>query len=100
MPYQRLLIKEQSSMSIHLEKKDLKDAYYEASKTTKDWQKPFDEYERIAANKLSKTIGKNMPRVNDGSLAASLIKHQCRCYQAYNPANLPHAQPHKHGLMR
>lgn len=85
MPYQRLLIKEQSSMSIHLEKKDLEDAYYEASKTTKDWQKPFDEYERIAANKLSKTIGKNMPKVNDGSLAASLIETPMQVLPSLQP---------------
>ena len=59
---------------IFLSKAELKDAYYEASKTSKDWFKPFDEYERIAGNKLSKTLGKNMPRVNDGSLAASLLE--------------------------
>ena len=59
---------------IYLTKAELKDAYYEAERHSKDWFKPFDEYERIAGNKLSKTLGKNMPRVNDGSLAASLIE--------------------------
>lgn len=59
---------------IYLTKEELKDAYYEASKTSKDWFRPFDEYERLAGNKLSKTLGKNMPRVNDGSLAASLLE--------------------------
>lgn len=59
---------------IYLKPEELKDAYYEAEKASQDWFKPFNEYERIAGNKLSKTLGKNMPRVNDGSLAASLIE--------------------------
>jgi len=59
---------------IYLKKDELKDAYFEAERTAVDWMKPFNEYERIAGNKLSKTLGKNMPRVNDGSLAASLIE--------------------------
>jgi hypothetical protein len=46
----------------------------EAARVAEDWYKPFDEYERIAANKLSKNLAKNMPRVNDGSLAASLLE--------------------------
>lgn len=61
-------------MAIYLTKEELQDSYYEATKTAKDWHKPFGEYERISGNKLSKTLGKNMPRVNDGSLAASLIE--------------------------
>lgn len=59
---------------IHLTKEELQEAYYEAERVAEDWYKPFDEYERIAGNKLSKTLGKNMPRVNDGSLAASLLE--------------------------
>lgn len=61
-------------MAIYLTKDELKDTYFEAERTAKDWFKPFGEYERLAGNKLSKTIGKNMPRVNDGSLAASLLE--------------------------
>lgn len=61
-------------MAIYLEQAELKDAYTEAEKTHKDWIKPFDEYERLAGNKISKTLAKYMPRVNDGSLAASLIE--------------------------
>lgn len=61
-------------MAIYLEKSELKDAYFESDRAAKEWFKPFDEYERIAGNKLSKTIGKHMPRVNDGSLAASLLE--------------------------
>jgi len=61
-------------MSIYIEKDELITTYNEAERVSKDWFKPFDEYERIAGNKLSKTLGKNMPRVNDGSLAASLLE--------------------------
>jgi hypothetical protein len=61
-------------MGIYLEKEELKNAYYEADRVANDWMKPFIEYERIAGNKLSKQLGKNMPKVNDGSLAASLLE--------------------------
>lgn len=72
---------------IYLEKTELQSAYYEAERVAKDWFKPFDEYERIAGNKLSKALAKNMPRVNDGSLAASLLE---------TPMNvLPSMQPGK-----
>lgn len=67
-------------MSIYLEKSELQDAYYEANKLSKDWFKPFDEYERIAGNKLSKSLAKNMPRVNDGSLAAALLETPMQVY--------------------
>jgi len=67
---------------IYLTKAELNDAYYEADRTSKDWFTPFDEYERLAANKISKTIGKNMPRVNDGSLAASLLETPMQVYPA------------------
>lgn len=61
-------------MSIYIEKEDLQSTYAEAERVAKDWYAPFDEYERIAGNKLSKALAKNMPRVNDGSLAASLLE--------------------------
>jgi hypothetical protein len=67
-------------MAIYLEKEEINDAYYEADKASADWFLPFDEYERIAANKLSKTLGKNMPKVNDGSLAASLLETPMQVY--------------------
>jgi len=67
-------------MAIYLEKAELQDVYYEADRTAKDWFSPFNEYERIAGNKLSKTLAKNMPRVNDGSLAASLIETPMQVY--------------------
>lgn len=59
---------------IYLSKDELQESYTEAEKKALDWYKGFDEYERIANNKLSKKLGKNMPRVNDGSLAASLLE--------------------------
>lgn len=74
------LNKEHQHMSIYLEKDELQDAYYEANKLSKDWFKPFDEYERIAGNKLSKSLAKNMPRVNDGSLAAALLETPMQVY--------------------
>lgn len=67
-------------MAIYLEKAELQDVYYEAERTAKDWFTPFNEYERIAGNRLSKTLAKNMPRVNDGSLAASLIETPMQVY--------------------
>jgi hypothetical protein len=67
-------------MSTYIEKNELLDTYHEAERVAKDWFKPFDEYERLAANKLSKTLARNMPRVNDGSLAASLIETPMQVY--------------------
>ncbi|MDP4225053.1 MAG: hypothetical protein Q8910_01590 [Bacteroidota bacterium] len=61
-------------MSVYLTPEELINKYNNSVKWTTDWQKPFDEYERIAGNKISKLIDKNMPKVNDGSLAASLIE--------------------------
>jgi len=61
-------------MSVYIEKEDLQKTYNEAERVAKDWFTPFDEYERLAGNKLSKSLAKNMPRVNDGSLAASLLE--------------------------
>ena len=72
-------------MSIYLEKDELQDAYYEAERVAIDWYKPFAEYERIAGNKLSKALGKNMPRVNDGSLAASLLETPMQVYPTMQP---------------
>lgn len=58
----------------YLDKSELKDTYYEASQKAEAWHKPFNEYERLAGNKISATIGKNMPKVNDGSLASALLE--------------------------
>lgn len=72
---------------IYLEKDELQSAYTEANQKAIEWYKPFDEYERIANNKLSKKLGKNMPKVNDGSLAASLLETPMQV--------LPNMQPGK-----
>jgi hypothetical protein len=80
---------------IHLEKTDLTDAYYEAKKTATDWYKPFDEYERLAANKISKAIGRNMPRVNDGSLAASLLETPMQVLPSMQPGKFHSKQQSK-----
>lgn len=61
-------------MGVYLEKTELRTEYNKAELHTAEWQKPFNEYERLARNKLSKFIPKNMPKVNDGSLAAALIE--------------------------
>lgn len=61
-------------MSVYIEKEELQKVYNEAERVAKDWFTPFNEYERLAGNKLSKSLAKNMPRVNDGSLAASLLE--------------------------
>jgi hypothetical protein len=61
-------------MSIYITPDKLTETYNEADTHSDEWFKPFNEYERIAGNKLSAALGKNMPRVNDGSLAASLLE--------------------------
>lgn len=61
-------------MSVYLTPEELNDTYYEAEQHAKEWMKPFDEYERLANNELSPLLAKGMPKVNDGSLAASLLE--------------------------
>lgn len=72
-------------MGIYIEKDELQSTYAEAERVAKDWFKPFDEYERLAANKLSKNLAQNMPRVNDGSLAASLIETPMQVFPSMQP---------------
>lgn len=59
-------------MRVNLEPDDLKDAYSDAQAAAKQYFEPFNEYERIASNKLRSDLPANMPKVNDGSLAALL----------------------------
>lgn len=61
-------------MGVFLTKDELLDSYAEAEQHSDKLYKPFDEYERLAGNKISKLISKNMPKVNDGSLAALLLE--------------------------
>ena len=72
-------------MSIYVQKDELNKTYTEAARVSEDWYKPFDEYERLAGNKLSKKLSKNMPKVNDGSLAASLIETPMRVFPTMQP---------------
>jgi len=72
-------------VSIYVQTNELNSTYAEADRHSQDWFKPFNEYERIAGNKLSKQLAKNMPRVNDGSLAASLIETPMRVFPAMQP---------------
>lgn len=46
--------------------------YYEAQKQARLFFLPFNEYERIAQNKIREDLPPNMPRVNDGSLSGLL----------------------------
>lgn len=52
--------------------------YYEAQKQARLFFLPFNEYERLAANKIREDLGPNMPRVNDGSLAGLLMETPMR----------------------
>jgi hypothetical protein len=46
--------------------------YYEAQKQARLFFLPYNEFERLAQNKIRDDLTPNMPRVNDGSLAALL----------------------------
>ena len=52
--------------------------YNEAKKEQREWQKNYDEFERIANNDLAEDLDPNEPETNDGSLSASLFKLQKR----------------------
>ena len=69
----------------YLDKQELNNAYFESTRVFSEWYKPFNEYERIAGNKISTLIGKNMPRVNDGSLAASLLETPMQVLPSMQP---------------
>lgn len=59
---------------VYLSTEEVISQYDDVVKRAREWFAPFDRYERLAGNKISKSISRNMPRVNDGSLAASLIE--------------------------
>lgn len=65
-------------MAIFLEENELKDAYIEAERKARKYYEPFDEFERLAANKVRLDIPKNYPKVNDGSLASLLLETAMR----------------------
>jgi hypothetical protein len=58
-----------------LEKDDIPGIYTQAVTERREWQKDYDEYQRLADNGLMAMFeDENLPDVNDGSLAASLFK--------------------------
>lgn len=65
-------------MAIHLQKDELKDAYSDAEKTARTHFDHFDEFERLANNQIISGLPANLPRVNDGSLAALLLETPMR----------------------
>lgn len=61
-----------------LEDGELQQAYFEAEQKALKYYEPFDEFERLAANKVRLDIPKNYPKVNDGSLASLLLETAMR----------------------
>ncbi len=61
-------------MAVYLLKKELKSAYSQAKDNARIFFEPFDEYERLAANKIRGNLPNNLPKVNDGSLPALLLE--------------------------
>ena len=58
-------------MSIYVQKDELNKTYTEAARVSEDWYKPFDEYERLAGNKLSKKLSTKAPRWRNGTRPTS-----------------------------
>lgn len=56
----------------YLPQDDYANKYYEAQKQQRLFHLPYREFERLAANKLRSDLAPNIPKVNDGSLAAIL----------------------------
>lgn len=65
-------------MSVYVEKADYAKKYADAQRNSRQYFENFDEYERIANNKLNPKTSKELPKVNDGSLAALLIETPMR----------------------
>jgi hypothetical protein len=63
-----------------LEEKELSDAYLSSKKYSENWFKPFDEFERIAANLPSEALPEHYPRVTDGTLAALVAETPMRIW--------------------
>lgn len=57
-----------------LEEKDLHDAQTFAEQDAKVWMENYPEYRRLANNEIIEGLDENLPEVNDGTLAASLLK--------------------------
>lgn len=57
-----------------IDKSDLKSLYKESKDQAHLWREDYPSYERLADNGLMPGLDKNLPEVNDGTLAASLFK--------------------------
>jgi hypothetical protein len=55
-----------------LEKNELGGAYKDSTDYTRQFQRSFDELERLADNRVRSDLPANYPRVNDGSMSALL----------------------------
>lgn len=58
----------------YLEGKEVCEAYEAATKEADKWREDYDEFERLANNGLIADLDEALPKVNDGSLAAALLK--------------------------
>lgn len=58
---------------IFIDPKDYGKHYYQAQLQARRFFLPFNEYERLAGNKIREDLPPNIPKVNDGSLAAMLM---------------------------
>lgn len=67
-------------MAIYLEDNELEDAYDAAALHARKYFEPFDEYERLAANRIRGDLPKHYPRVNDGSLSSLLLETAKRVF--------------------
>lgn len=60
---------------------ELLDAYDVATTQARKYFEPFDEYERLSANKIRPDLPHQYPKVNDGTLAALLPENAKRVFQ-------------------
>lgn len=64
-----------------LEKSDLESAYTETKDHMRQYFQSFDEFERLARNRPSAKIEKNLPKTTDGTLAAIVQEQPKRVVQ-------------------
>ena len=65
----------------HLTKDNIVTLYEESKEHMRKYFDPLDEFERIARNKPSPKIGKDLPKVTDGTLAAIIQEQPKRIIQ-------------------
>lgn len=57
---------------MYLEPSELRDAYNDSEKAALEFHSRYNEFDRLAKNKLNPKMDKTFPKVNDGSLSALL----------------------------